>query len=228
MQEKYKQMSWWRETWWKKGWQQLWGAAPYGHLSCLGRSSVKLRLKNKQTNRPPSKNYSINTLSWKHIYSLCTHIALHCLFRNHTGGQARKSTRSRVKEEVSDSRRRKARGKQYGNGHVGLDTSDFVHARLSSTSTSRRQWTAKTNHWLTSTQTTHSISIWCSEVMCWTGEAYLSECLGSSVYEWPYPWVLPLRQVWIICITRRVPSLIFPEDVMLSGNVPVAHRCCWC
>lgn len=126
-------------------------AAPYGQLSCLGSSSVKCLSWGAQTHAQAAnqKKYSIHTHlpNWKHIYSLhiintlpsnlsYQHIWPHNLFRNLTDWQGRKTTRSWVKEEVCDSRQRKARGKQYGNGHVGLNTSYF-HAG----------WLKQHKHW---------------------------------------------------------------------------------
>lgn len=70
----------------------------------------------------------------------------------------KKKSKSQVKEEVSDSRKRKHRSKQYGNGHVCLNTSYFVQAGINSPNikpqTSKRQWTAKTDHPVTSTNNT--------------------------------------------------------------------------
>lgn len=47
-----------------------------------------------------------------------------------------KETWSQVKEEVSDSRHRKARGKQYGNGHIDLNISYFCAC-----------WLKQNKHW---------------------------------------------------------------------------------
>lgn len=113
--------------------------APFGLLSFLGRSNVKC-LEHINTHRPPSCTVHTQTLQvfsdtrvWRRRV---THfVSLHI---QKSQWQTEKQHGVKSKRKYLLPEREKARGKQYGNEHVGLNTSYFCARCLKQ----HRHWTS--------------------------------------------------------------------------------------
>lgn len=111
-----------------------------------------------------------------HSHTLPSNVATKLIQKSHWQTGSEKKTRSQVKEEVSDSRQRKGRGKQYGNGHIGLITSCFLC--ISTEPQTSKKAVDCNNESPTDLHKQHTAfkKIWGAY---WPATAYLSDCLGS-------------------------------------------------